>query len=320
MPALSSFVLEIDLSDRSTKFLDVDTFTIEEANTNKIYWIHCDLSRPDEIKKFKKKLQLSRSVVKSCLDRDRISKMIETENFLTLELRCLLFAGRKNERSTNLLVHLTSRYCFTAAYRPLPVIKNLLDHMPNFVLYAETPCFVLFILLDSICALYLDFLDELELEAESMDLKVHEIRYSDVANAKNHVMIVKRHSVALMNILMHTSARKIQVISEPCRVSLVNLLNNAQMVVNEADSIRELLNGTLGRIDNALMQHVNGSMKVLTAVATVFLPPTLIAGIYGMNFQWMPELHWRYGYYMSLGLMLVTGASLYYIFKKMKWF
>ncbi len=318
MTALGSFVIEVDLSDRTWKYLDTDTFTMDLVNLNKIYWVHCDLAHPKELDKFKAKLQLTKEVIGLCHGSERISKTIEAENYLTLQVQCLLTLGNKNERSTNLLIHLTPRYCFTASNHHLPTMKKLLENFQIYVHYAHTPCFILFIMLDSIVSLYLDRLYEFEIEAEKMDLSINDLTYAQVANLKNHVMHIKRHSVAILNILMHTSARKIQVISEHCRGSLINLLNNAQMVVNEADSIRDILNGTLGRIDNNLMHGVNGAMKILTAVATIFMPPTLIAGIYGMNFI-IPEYHWKYGYPMSLGMMLVCGLSMFYYFRKKKW-
>jgi magnesium transporter len=60
-------------------------------------------------------------------------------------------------------------------------------------------------------------------------------------------------------------------------------------------------------------------MKVLTVISTLFIPLTFIASIYGMNFQFMPELHWRYGYYWAVGLMLVTAAGLIAFFRRRGW-
>lgn len=318
MPNLSSFVIEVDLLERTWKYLDVNTFEMDLVNLNKIYWVHCDLSLENELDKFKKKLQLTKEVKRLCEGSERISKTIEAENYLTLQVQCLLFSGKRKDRHTNLLIHLTSRFCFTASNRQLPMLKKLITNFQNYVHYAHTPCFILFIVLDSIVSLYLDRLYEFEVEAEQMDLNLGEMTYKDVADLKNHVMHIKRYSVAILNVLMHTSARKIQVVSEHCRGSLIDLLNNARLVVTEADSIRELLNGTLGRIDNALMHQVNHAMKILTAVATIFMPPTLIAGIYGMNLI-MPEYHWKYGYPIIMSVMVGCGISMFVYFRKKKW-
>jgi magnesium transporter len=60
-------------------------------------------------------------------------------------------------------------------------------------------------------------------------------------------------------------------------------------------------------------------MKRLTSISTILMSVTLVAGIYGMNFNYMPELHWRYGYVYSLSSMVVVGLALYVFLKKVKW-
>jgi magnesium transporter len=64
---------------------------------------------------------------------------------------------------------------------------------------------------------------------------------------------------------------------------------------------------------------MNEVMKVLTIIATIMMPLTLIVGIYGMNFEWIPELGYRYGYFYALGLMGVVTLGLIYFFKRKKW-
>ncbi len=64
---------------------------------------------------------------------------------------------------------------------------------------------------------------------------------------------------------------------------------------------------------------MNEIMKFLTIIGTIFIPLTFIAGVYGMNFQFMPELHWRWGYFFALALMLAVALFLLYYFMKKKW-
>ena len=61
-------------------------------------------------------------------------------------------------------------------------------------------------------------------------------------------------------------------------------------------------------------------MKQLTIVSTIFIPLTFLAGIWGMNFQWMPELGWKYGYLFAWILMLAVGTAVYFYFKHKKWY
>jgi magnesium transporter len=86
-----------------------------------------------------------------------------------------------------------------------------------------------------------------------------------------------------------------------------------------ADNHRDTMNTILQVYVSLLSNQLNNTMKVLTLIATIMLPLTVITGIYGMNFDNMPELHWRYGYHLTLFLMLVLGVCMVMYFKKRKW-
>jgi magnesium transporter len=64
---------------------------------------------------------------------------------------------------------------------------------------------------------------------------------------------------------------------------------------------------------------MNEVMKVLTIMASIFIPLTFIAGIYGMNFEWMPELQWQYGYFAVLGIMFLVLVGMLIFFKRKHW-
>jgi magnesium transporter len=70
---------------------------------------------------------------------------------------------------------------------------------------------------------------------------------------------------------------------------------------------------------STISNKMNEIMKVLTIIATIFIPLTFVAGVYGMNFRYMPELDWRWGYFMAWGVMLVIAVLLLCFFKKKRW-
>lgn len=99
------------------------------------------------------------------------------------------------------------------------------------------------------------------------------------------------------------------------QAQLQDLRSLREVAVAQADKVRFLLDATLGVI-NIRQSDV---IKIFSVVAFVFLPPTLIASIYGMNFKHMPELDWTWGYPMALGLMVVSALVPYFVFKWKKW-
>jgi magnesium transporter len=90
-------------------------------------------------------------------------------------------------------------------------------------------------------------------------------------------------------------------------------------VADTIDTLRDMLGSTMDAYLSIQGNRMNQIMKRLTSVATVLMSVTLVAGIYGMNFDYMPELHWRFGYVGALAAMLVIGLGLYFYLRKVKW-
>jgi len=90
-------------------------------------------------------------------------------------------------------------------------------------------------------------------------------------------------------------------------------------VIDTVDTFRDMLAGMLDIYLSSVSMRMNQVMKVLTIITTIFMPLTFLAGIYGMNFAYMPELAWRWGYFAVLGIMLTTGLGMLILFRRMKW-
>src|SRR5690606_24524118 len=91
-------------------------------------------------------------------------------------------------------------------------------------------------------------------------------------------------------------------------------------VSESVESHRDLIWSLMDMYLTTLNNKMNEVMKVLTIMASIFIPLTFLTGIYGMNFDNMPELHYKYSYYIVLGLMVVIISFLIWYFKKKKWF
>jgi magnesium transporter len=104
------------------------------------------------------------------------------------------------------------------------------------------------------------------------------------------------------------------------------LKSELQVMIKDVRSLVEYTQFNFERLEylqniflGVLSIEQNKVIKIFTIVNVVFLPPTLIASIYGMNFDILPELHWEYGYLFSLGLMILSSITPIYIFKKKGW-
>jgi magnesium transporter len=98
-----------------------------------------------------------------------------------------------------------------------------------------------------------------------------------------------------------------------------DLKDSCWNVVEEIDAQKQILDGMANLYYAVQGQKMNEVMKVLTVISAVFIPLTFIAGVYGMNFEFMPELKWKYGYYVALGFMALLAGVLIFIFYKRGW-
>ena len=99
----------------------------------------------------------------------------------------------------------------------------------------------------------------------------------------------------------------------------IDLDSHMLLIFDNSESVREMISGLLEIYLSSVSNRMNEVMKVLTLIATIFIPLTFIAGVYGMNFAHMPELKWRYGYFIALGLMGVVAVLMIIFFRKKKW-
>ena len=109
------------------------------------------------------------------------------------------------------------------------------------------------------------------------------------------------------------------LVSADTRVFLRDVHDHAVQALEIVESLRETAVSVMEVYLSVQNQHLNETMKVLTIIATLFIPLTFIASIYGMNFRHMPELDWRYGYAWALGLMAITAVVLIAYFRRKGW-
>ncbi len=109
------------------------------------------------------------------------------------------------------------------------------------------------------------------------------------------------------------------VIDKRSQMYIRDLYDHLIQVIDGIELFREMANGMLDLYMNSISQRMNEIMKVLTIIATIFIPLTFVAGIYGMNFTYMPELEYRYAYFVILGMMALTVFGMFWYFKKKGW-
>ncbi len=108
-------------------------------------------------------------------------------------------------------------------------------------------------------------------------------------------------------------------ISQETKPFLRDLYENTIQVIETMEVFRDMSSGVLDLYMNSLSNRMNNIMKVLTIISSIFIPLSFVAGVYGMNFDNMPELHWQYGYFYVIGGMAMAAIGMLLVFRWKKW-
>jgi magnesium transporter len=219
---------------------------------------------------------------------------------------------------------LGSDFVITFHRRQLAAVEHVKGACAEaFRLAGKTPGFIAFLFLERCVYDYAhlnlandNFLDIIE---ETLFAGGREEIAEGIAVAGRNILSLKKLAASVHIVLMLLATKRSPFISEEARQFFQEMLQNAVSVRAAIDSSRDLLDGILVSVQTAAANRTSEIARVLTVLSGIFLPLTLITGIYGMNFQNMPELRWRYGYFIVLGALVVVGLGLYFLFRRLGW-
>jgi magnesium transporter len=134
------------------------------------------------------------------------------------------------------------------------------------------------------------------------------------------VMITLRKGVwPLRELALSLERSESELIAPTTRPYLRDVYDHSIQVIDTVETFRDVLSGYLDIYLTSVSNRMNEIMKVLTIMASIFIPLTFIAGMYGMNFEYMPELRWRWAYPTLWGVMAALGGGMVYLFRRKRW-
>jgi magnesium transporter len=318
--------------DRSARRFDWDDLDRELTDTSVFSWI--DLQGPDigVLNEILRRLDIDLVLVSHFDAPEVLPRIVERPDCLAFYLyevedpeRHLDTTRRLAEiEFVRMILVLGSDYVITYHRRPLDAVENVkATCAESFRLAGKTPGFIAFLFLQRCLYDYAhlnlandNYLDHLEagvLRGDRAQLA------EDISIAGRNILTLKKLTASLQIVLMLLATKRNPFVSGDARGSFNEMLQNVQAVRAAVDSSRDLLNGILNSVQAAAANRTSEIARVLTVVSAIMLPLTLIAGIYGMNFENMPELRWPLGYFGILGVMGVVALSLILVFRRLGW-
>ena len=186
--------------------------------------------------------------------------------------------------------------------------------------------FLLYVLLDELVDGYFqrtdrveDHLEELEEHIFGEELREERDVQERMFDVRRELMEFRRVVVPLRDVVGSLQRREVEWVDEATAVHLQDVYDHVLRVVDLLDSQRELLGNAVDAHLAIISNRMNGVMKKMTSWGAILLGATLVAGIYGMNFEHMPELKWRLGYLWALGIMAMITVLGYRYFSRKDW-
>lgn len=183
--------------------------------------------------------------------------------------------------------------------------------------------YVAYLMVEDITERFLPLMDKLDHDIDRLETEIlHGTGpqlLEQVFAMKKTLQRLRRIGLHQKEILNRLGRGDFVLIPEETRPFFRDAYDHFVRVVDLGDSFREIVNGAMEAYISINGHKMNEVMKVLTLSSTIMLPLTFIAGLYGMNFDVMPELHWEYGYFVAIGAMVLTAVGLVAFFKRRGW-
>ncbi|MFP5457628.1 MAG: CorA family divalent cation transporter [Bacteriovoracia bacterium] len=276
---------------------------------------------PEVLRGFADRFKLHHTSVQDCLDPEHFPKIEKVGDTLFLIVRCL---DHQAPRDADDLLSLTRKLaCFLGKDFLITVHRGdqpfLIDARAK-VDESQTPHDILVRLMKKAIDSYMPYLERTETEIERLEKELlgrspSSAELIALYSIRSKLSLIKRQVWHTLGVLKEF----ITVHSTSSSPWLTDLRESAEGLWQYCDELMEDVQNLLN-LHIALSGHrTNETMRFLTVVSLFFLPLTFIVGVYGMNFTHMPELHWKYGYYACLAVMLFVSGFIYWKVKTKGW-
>lgn len=187
----------------------------------------------------------------------------------------------------------------------------------------STPDRFLYHLVDLVVDNYFSVGDRIEARIEKLEedilMNTKKTHLNEIIGLRSEILWLKKVLGPQKEVIYTLNKRDLKLIDDQLQKYFSDIYENAVKIAETFDTFRDLMGNLREAYQSSVANRANEIMRVFTALTTIFMPMTIITGIYGMNFDNIPELHMRYGYALVLGIMLFVGFSMYVVFRKKDW-
>jgi len=319
----------IDYDEQS--FQEKQVTDIEEClklkDTPTVSWINIDgLHDIELLEKLGKGFDLHSLVLEDILSTGQRPKFEDYENHIFIVLKMLSFSNENQSVETEQVsLIFGSNYVISFQER----IGDVFDQVRERIRSAKGRIrkmgsdYLAYALLDAIVDNYFVILERFGEKIESMEEEVMdnptERTVQQIHSLKGDMISLRKSIWPLRELINGMQKSDSSLINETTDIYLRDVYDHTIQIIDTIESFRDMVSGMLDIYLSSLSNKMNAVMKVLTIIATLFIPLTFVAGIYGMNFKYMPELEWRWSYPIVWFIMIAVAVVMLLYFRRKKW-
>lgn len=283
-----------------------------------------------EIQKFEqasKEFDIHPLILEDILNTNHIPKIEFGDDHIFAIFKIIDFDLDKSGFQTEQISILAKNNCvFTFLEKDTELFEPLLDRMkkPGNRFVKHGAGYLFYALIDILIDDYFLQIDKLEDDIRNIEKAVLDPNSKNILQSIHNLKSVLIDAVKtirpLRDIIRMMQSEDSPLIDETTSIYIRDLKDHAVQIIDHANYLKDSLGSILETFMSYTDHRMNEIMKVLTVIATVFIPLTFIAGVYGMNFKHMPELEWEFGYGAVWILMFLAIIGMVFFFKRKKWF
>ena len=310
-----------------------DKLTLDRIKSKDIkkshLFIDCFKPTKKEIEILESKFSLQQFDINLALDTESRPRILDHDNYSAIIFASVLSSKSKSNKSklktASFGMFLCNNSLILIRNTPLASIekfKSLTDDKKVNEL-AKGSGYMTYLIMDFVFDNYFRIADFIEDDINRLESKIFknpdETTVKNIFRTKTELIYMHKALTANREVIASIEKGYLKNIRTPDIKRFTYVYHDATQLIDIEGTYRDIITGILDIYVSSVSNKLSNIIKKMTAMASFILIPTLISGIYGMNFRILPEFEWKYGYVFALGLMVISVVIMYFYFKKKKW-
>ncbi|MCE5181147.1 MAG: magnesium/cobalt transporter CorA [Betaproteobacteria bacterium] len=264
-------------------------------------------------------------VLEDVMNTDQRPKMEDFGDYVFIVLKMLSFDQQGGIVAEQLSLVVGQDFLLSFRERESDIFNPIIERIRNAkgLIRKGGTDYLAHALLDAVVDQYFVTLEKVEEDIDQLEEEVSADAtpktLQKIHKLRRELIFLRKAVLPFRSVISSLERGESPFFKQASRVYLRDIYDHTIHIIDSLETLRDLATGLLDIYLSSVSNRMNSVMRVLTVIATIFMPLTFLAGLYGMNFKYMPELEWRWGYPAVLLLMATVGVSMQLYFRKKKW-